>query len=102
MHRPCLFLSLLFLSVGAHAGCQVTPSGARTISLLVDGGACFGKAEQRAAFAAELKSAVQAMEKPSGRGLQAKSTADQLNGFGDLKRQAQHLSPAAPVYYGQR
>lgn len=103
MHRPLLFLVLLLPAVWAHASCQVAPSASGTISLVVGEGGCFGNAAQRQAFAAELKSAVQAMEDDARKpGLRRKSTADQLNGFGDLRRQAEYLSPPTPVYYGQR
>ncbi|MFS0755545.1 hypothetical protein ABC383_12705 [Noviherbaspirillum sp. 1P10PC] len=102
MHRPLLFLALLMPALCAHAGCRVAPSAGDTISLVVGDGGCLGNAAQRQAFAAELKSAVQQMEGGRKPGLQRRSTADQLNGFGDLRRQAEHLSPAVPVYYGQR
>ena len=102
MHRPLLFLALLLPSLCAHAACRVAPSAGDTISLVVGDGGCLGSAAQRQAFAAELKSAVQAMEGGRKPGLQRRSTANQLNGFGDLRRQAEHLSPPVPVYYGQR
>lgn len=102
MHRPLLFLALLLPALCVHANCRVAPSAGDTISLVVGEGGCLGSAGQRQAFAAELKSAVQAMEGSRKPGLQRRSTADQLNGFGDLRRQAEHLSPAVPVYYGQR
>lgn len=101
MHRPLLLLALL-LPLCGHAGCRVAPSANGTISLVLDEGGCLGSAAQRQAFAVQLKSAVQSMEDARRPGLQAKSTADQLNGFGDLRRQAEYLSPPAPVYYGQR
>lgn len=102
MHRPILFLVLLLPALSVHAGCQVTASAGDTISLVVGDGGCVASAAQRQAFAAELKSAVQAMEGGRKPGLQRKSTANQLNGFGDLRRQAEHLNSPAPVYYGQR
>nr|WP_217346017.1 hypothetical protein [Noviherbaspirillum sp. L7-7A]MBV0880377.1 hypothetical protein [Noviherbaspirillum sp. L7-7A] len=102
MHRPLLFLALLLPALCGHASCRVAPSASDTISLVVGEGGCLGSAAQRQVFAEELKSAVQAMEGGRRPGLQRKSTADQLNGFGDLRRQAEHLSPPAPVYYGQR
>ena len=101
MHRPCLFLSLLLLAPGVHA-CELAPSGVDAVSLKVAGSGCLGTDAQRQAFAAGLKSAVQSMDASRRRGPQRKSTADQLNGFGDLKRQSQHLSPPPTVYYGQR
>jgi hypothetical protein len=102
MYRPLLFLALLLPALCGHASCRVAPSASDTISLVVGEGDCLGSAAQRQVFAAELKSAVQAMEGGRKAGLQRKSTADQLNGFGDLRRQAEYLSPPAPVYYGQR
>lgn len=102
MHHPLLFLALLLPALCAHAGCRVAPSASDTISLVVGEGGCVGSAAQRQVFAAELKAAVQAMEGGRKPGLQRKSTADQLNGFGDLRRQAEYLSPPVPVYYGQR
>jgi hypothetical protein len=102
MHRPILFFALLLPALSGHAGCQVTPSASGTISLVVGEGGCLGSAAQRQAFAAELKSAVQEMESDRKPGVRRKSTADQLNGFGDLRRQAEYLNPPTPVYYGQR
>lgn len=102
MYRPLLFLALLLPSLCSHAGCRVAPSATGTLSLVVGDRGCLGSAEQRQVFAAELKSAVQAMEDSRKRGVHIKSTADQLNGFGDLRRQSEYLSPPVPVYYGQR
>jgi hypothetical protein len=102
MHRPILFLALLLPALCGHASCRVASTASDTISLVVGEGACLRNAAQRQVFAAELKSAVQAMEGGRKPGPQRKSTAAQLNGFGDLQRQAGHLSPPAPVYYGQR
>ena len=102
MHRPLLFLALLLPALCSHASCRVAPSASDTISLVVGEGGCLGSPAQRQVFAAELKSAVQAMQGGRRPGPQRKSTADQLNGFGDLRRQAEYLSPPTPVYYGQR
>lgn len=102
MFRPALILSLLFLSLNCSAACDVAVGGKDTISLVVGKGSCFQSAEQRALFANELKAAVQTMQNPSARELERKSTAEKLNGFGDLRRQAQYLSPKPKVYYGQR
>jgi hypothetical protein len=76
--------------------------GGHTVTLVVQGGGCFRSDAQRQALAAQLKQAVNSMESASSHPLQRKSTAEQLNGFGDLKRQSKHLSPPPPVYYGQR
>ncbi len=102
MFRPLLFLALLLPTLCCRADCRVAPSASDTISLVVGEGGCLRSAAQRQAFATELKSAVQAMEGGRRPGLQRKSTADQLNGFGDLRRQAEYLSSPVPVYYGQR
>lgn len=106
MFRPllfrALFLALLLPALCCRAECRVAPSASDTISLVVGEGGCLRSAAQRQAFATELKSAVQAMEGGHRPGLRRKSTADQLNGFGDLRRQAEYLSPPVPVYYGQR
>jgi hypothetical protein len=102
MYRPAVILPLLLLCLNCHAGCGVAVAGGDTISLMVGKDGCFRSPAQREAFAAELKLAVRTMEHASAGGLQRKSTADQLNGFGDLKRQARNLAPAPPVYYGQR
>ena len=102
MSRPALTFSLLLLSLDCYAGCDVAVGGKDTISLVVGKDGCFRSAEQRALFANELKAAVQTMQNPSARDLERKSTAEKLNGFGDLRRQAQYLSPKPKVYYGQR
>ena len=102
MVRALATFLLLLPMWNCHAGCDVTMDGGDTISLLVKSGGCFRSEQQRQAFATQLKQAVQTMENHSSGSLQRKSTAEQLNGFGDLKRQARHLSPAPPVYYGQR
>nr|WP_314623239.1 hypothetical protein [uncultured Noviherbaspirillum sp.] len=102
MYRPAVTFAALFLSWNCHAACDVTKSGSDTISLVVESGGCFRSDEQKQAFASQLKQAVQSMENSTSRLPQRKSTAEQLNGFGDLKRQARHLAPAPPVYYGQR
>ncbi len=102
MYRPAATLLLLLICLNCHAGCDIAIAGGDTISLVVGKDGCLRSAEQRQAFAAELKLAVRTMENASDEERQRKSTADRLNGFGDLKRQAQRLSPAPPVYYGQR
>lgn len=105
MVRPAFLLPLLpllLLCLNCHAACDVAPAGGDTISLVVGKDGCFGSPGQREAFAAELKLAVRTMEQATAAGMQKKPTADQLNGFGDLKRQARNLSPAPPAYYGQR
>lgn len=102
MYRPAAALLLLLPCWYSHAGCEVATDGGDTVTLVVKSGGCFRSPEQKQAFAAQLKEAVGAMNRESGGGFHRKSTAEQLNGFGDLKRQARNLSPAPPVYYGQR
>jgi hypothetical protein len=102
MVRPAVALVALLLSWNCHAGCELTKSASDTISLVVESGGCFRSEQQKQAFATQLKQAVQSMENTPSRLPQRKSTAEQLNGFGDLKRQAKHLAPAPTVYYGQR
>jgi hypothetical protein len=104
MVRAVFTFPLLLLCWNCHAGCDVASTGGDTISLVVESGGCFHSDQQRQAFATQLKRAVQTMENSSARAPGRKSTAEQLNGFGDLKRQAKHLAPAPtpPVYYGQR
>lgn len=103
MVRAATALPLLLLCWNCQAACGVAMDGSDTISLVVEsGGSCFRSEQQRQAFAAQLKQAVRTMETGSARQVNRKSTAEQLNGFGDLKRQARHLSPAPPVYFGQR
>jgi hypothetical protein len=102
MVRAVSIFSLLLLCWNCHAACDVAMTGGDTISLVVEGGGCFQSDQQRQAFATQLKQAVRTLENSSTRAPQRKSTAEQLNGFGDLKRQAKHLSPAPPVYFGQR
>lgn len=102
MFRLALTPFLLLLSWNCQAACDVATDGGDTISLVVESGGCFRSEQQRQAFATQLKQAVRSMETGSSRQLQRKSTAEQLNGFGDLKRQARHLSPPPLVYYGQR
>lgn len=96
-------LPLLLLCWNCHAACGVAMDGGDTISLVVEGGGnCFRSDQQRQAFAEQLKQAVRTMETGSSRPINRKSTAEKLNGFGDLKRQAKHLSSPPPVYFGQR
>ena len=76
--------------------------GGDTISMLVKNGGRFRSEQQRQAFITRLKQAVRAMENHTSGFMQKKSTVEQLNGFGDLKRQARHPSPALPVNYGTR
>lgn len=102
MFRLAATFFLLLFSLNCQAACDVATDGGDTISLRVEGGGCFRSEQQRQAFAAQLKQAVRSMETSSSRTMERKSTAEQLNGFGDLKRQAKHLAPAPPVYYGQR
>ena len=102
MYRAVIALPLFLLAWNCEAACNVATDGGDTISLVVESGGCFGSAQQRQVFAAQLKQAVRAMETGPSRSINRKSTAEQLNGFGDLKRQAKHLAPAPPVYYGQR
>ena len=93
---------LLLLCWNCQAACDVATDGGDTISLVVESGGCFRSEQQKQVFATQLKQAVRSMESGSTRSIHRKSTAEQLNGFGDLKRQAKHLAPAPPVYYGQR
>jgi hypothetical protein len=103
MIRAVTVLPLLLLCWNCHAACDVAMTSDDTISLVVESGSCFRSDQQKQAFATQLKQAVRTMENSSTRTPQRKSTAEQLNGFGDLKRQAKHLAPAAPpVYFGQR
>jgi hypothetical protein len=102
MYRPAPVLAALLLCGNGYAACDVTRSGVDTISLVVESGGCFRSEQQKQAFATRLKQAVQSMETSNSRFPQKKSTAEQLNGFGDLKRQAKHLAPSPPVYYGER
>lgn len=103
MVRAVTALSLLLLCWNCHAACDVAMTGDDTISLVAQNGSCFRSGQQKQAFATQLKQAVRTLENNSARSIQRKSTADQLNGFSDLKRQAKHLAPAAPpVYFGQR
>ena len=102
MARPAIALVALLLCWNANAACDVTVSSSDTISQVVESGGCFRSDQQKKDFATQLKQAVRSMENGSSRLPQRKSTAEQLNGFGDLKRQAKHLAPAPPVYYGQR
>jgi hypothetical protein len=100
MYRAVIALSL-FLAWNCCAACNVAAQG-DTISLVVERDGCLRSDQQRQLFAAQLKQAVRTMEVGPSRSISRKLTAEQLNGFGDLKRQARHLSPAPPVYYGQR
>lgn len=102
MARPALAFITVFLCWNAHAACDVKRSDNDTISLVVESGGCFRSDQQKQAFATQLKQALQSMENGSSRLPQRTSTAEKLNGFGDLRRQAKQLSPAPPVYYGQR
>lgn len=102
MVHAVIALPLFVLCWHCHAACEVAMESDDTVTLVVQGGGCFRSDAQREALAAQLKQAVNSMESNSSRPLQRKSTAEQLNGFGDLRRQANHLSPAPPVYYGQR
>ena len=102
MVRAVIALPLFALYWHCHAACDVAMEGGDTVTLVAQGGGCFRSDAQRQALAAQLKQAVNSMESNFSRSLQRKSTAEQLNGFGDLRRQAKHLSPAPPVYYGQR
>jgi hypothetical protein len=103
MVRAVTALPLFLLCWNCHAACDVAMTSDDTISLVVESGSCFRSDQQKQVFATQLKQAVRTMENNSARSIQRKSTADQLNGFGDLKRQAKHLAPAAPpVYFGQR
>ena len=102
MYRPTATLAALLLWGNCYAACDVTRSGIDTISLVVESGGCFRSDQQKQAFATQLKQAVQSMGNGTSRFPGKKSAAEELNGFGDLKRQAKHLSPAPPVYYGQR
>jgi hypothetical protein len=102
MVRAVSIFILLLPSWNCHAACDVAMTGDDTISLMVESGSCFRSDQQKQAFATQLKQAVRTLENSSTRTPQRKSTAEQLNGFGDLKRQAKHLAPAPPVYFGQR
>ena len=102
MHRLVISLSLFLLACNCQAACEVASDGNDTVSLVVQSGGCFRSEQQRQAFATQLKQAVQGMDGANSRSPQRKSTAEQLNGFGDLKRQSRHLSPPPTVYYGQR
>ncbi|MDB5760021.1 MAG: hypothetical protein JWM30_3310 [Burkholderia sp.] len=103
MYRAVIILPLLLLGLNCQAACEVASDGNDTISLVVQSGGCFRSDQQRQAFATQLKQAVQAMDGGgNARSPHRKSTAEQLNGFGDLKRQSKHLSPPPTVYYGQR
>lgn len=103
MVRPAVTLSLFLLCWNSHAACAVAMDDNDTVSVVVESGGCFRSDQQRQAFATQLKQVVQVMESDSTRTPQRKSTSEQPNGFGDLKRQATHLPPVTPpVYYGQR
>ena len=102
MVRAVTTLLLFLLCWNCYAACDVAMTSDDTLSLVVESGSCFRSDQQRQAFATQLKQAVSTLENSSTRTLQRKSTADQLNGFGDLKRQAKHLAPSPPVYFGQR
>ena len=102
MFRLAVTSLLLLFCWNCQAACDVATDGGDTISLVVESGGCFRSEQQRQAFGTQLRQAVRSMESVSSRPIRRKSTAEQLNGFGDLKRQAKHLAPAPPVYYGQR
>lgn len=102
MVRAVSIFPLLLLCWNCHAACDVAMTGDDTMSLVVADGGCFRSDQQRQAFATQLKQAVRAVENSSAKTTQRKSTAEQLNGFGNLKRQAKQLAPSPPVYYGQR
>ena len=102
MVRAVSIFPLLLLCWNCHASCDVAMTSDDTIALVVESGGCFRSDQQKHAFATQLKQAVRTLENSSTRTPQRKSTAEQLNGFGDLKRQAKHLAPAPPVYFGQR
>ena len=103
MVRAVITLPLFLLCWNCYAACDVAMTSDDTLSLVVESGSCFRSDQQKQAFATQLRQAVRTMENNSSRTPSRKSTADQLNGFGDLKRQAKHLAPAAPpVYFGQR
>lgn len=102
MYRAAIILPLLLLSSNCHAACDVVMSGSDTVSLVVESGGCFRSERERQAFATQLKQVVRTMDTGTSRSIDRKSTAGQLNSFGDLKRQAKYLSPPPPVYYGQR
>jgi hypothetical protein len=102
MYRVVIALPLLALCWTCHAACDVATDGSDTISLVVQSDGCFRTEQQKQVFAGQLKQAVRTMEGSPSRSIQRKSTAEKLNGFGDLKRQAKYLSPPPTVYYGQR
>ena len=102
MYRLVITFLLFFIAGNCQAACDLATDGGDTISLVVESGGCFRSEQQKQVFATQLKQAVQAMDGGNGKFPHRKSTAEQLNGFGDLKRQSKHLSPPGTVYYGQR
>lgn len=98
-----LSLSLLLSCCGAHAACGVSASDAGTLSITVAGGRCFESAQQRTAFAAELKSAVGAMSPQRSRAGNDIGQPGRISGFHRLQAQPGYPNgQRGPVYYGQR